>query len=162
MTVAAIRTAIKTLMLTVPDIGVVHEYERYAPDLAGVRAAYLYAPANQLRGWFVRRQSTKEFGRVQNHSVESIRWQIRGYMALDDSAQSELTMDGLVEALRDVFRPDETLGGTVGQCSVPAPSGGSGESALQVEDFGPVMFAGVLCHHARLGLTTIRYLVSPA
>lgn len=162
MTVAAIRTAIKTLMLTVPDVGVVHEYERYTTDMAGVRALYLYAPANQLRGWFVRRANTKEVGRIQNRSVEIIRWQIRGFMALDDSAQSELAMDNLVEGLRAAFRADETLGGTVAQCSVPAPGGGSGESALQVEDFGPVMFASVLCHGVRLGLNTYRYLTAPA
>jgi hypothetical protein len=161
MTVAAIRTAIKTLMLTVPDIGVVHEYERYTTDMAGVRALYVSVPHNQLRGWFVRRQSTKEVGRIQNRSVEIIRWQIRGFMALDDSAQSELVMDGLVESLRDVFRVNETLSGTVDQCAVPQPGGGSGEAGLQVEDFGPVMFASVLCHHARLGLNTYRYLTAP-
>lgn len=161
MTVAAVRTAIKTLMLTVPNIGVVHEYERYATDMASVKAMYLYAPLNQLRGWFVRRANTKEVGRIQNRSVEITRWQIRGFMALDDSAQSELQMEALIEAQRDVFRVNETLNDTVDQCSVPQLGGGSGETGLQVEDFAPVMFASVLCHHARLGLNTYRYLTAP-
>lgn len=161
MTVAAIRNAIKTLMLTVPDIGVVHEYERYTVDMAGVRALYLYAPLNQLRGWYVRRVSTREAGRLHNRSVETIRWRIQGYMALEDAAASELQIDTLVEALRDVFRVNDQLLDTVDQCSVPGPNGNSGEAALQLEDFGPVMFAGVLCHAVRLGLTTTRYLTAP-
>lgn len=161
MTVAAIRAAIKTIMLTVPDIGVVHEYERYTKDLTGVKALYVYAPLNQLRGWFIRRASVKEFGRLHNRSVQACRWQIRGFMALEDSAASELQMEELIEALRDVFRVDDQLLGTVAQCSVPGTNGNSGECAIQVEDFGPVMFAGVLCHGVRLGLNTYNYLTSP-
>ena len=160
MSAAAIRSAIKALMLTVPDVGVVHEYERYTTDIAGIRTQYLYAPLGQLRGWNIRRATVKEFGRLHNRSVEASRWQIRGFMALNDAIASELQMDALIEGLRDAFRSDDTLGGTVAQCSVPGPNGSSGEHALQVEDFGPVMFAGVLCHGVRLGLNTYRYLTA--
>jgi hypothetical protein len=69
---------------------------------------------------------------------------------------SELTFDDLIESVRDAFAQDETLGGTVDQCSEPGNE--DGESCIQLDDAGPVMFGGVLCHACRLGLTTVRYL----
>jgi hypothetical protein len=79
-------------------------------------------------------------------------------MSLDDAAASELVFDDLIESIRDAFAADETLGGTVAQCAVPDDGSGNGESGIQLDDTGPAMFAGVLCHVCRLGLNTIRYL----
>jgi hypothetical protein len=120
---------------------------------------YWSADLNALRGWFVRRPMTTETGNVQGRTVELIRWQIRGFSALDDAAASELAFDDLLESVRNAFAQDETLGGTVDQCTVPdEPGAGQLESCIQIDDAGPVMFAGVLCHACRLGLNTIRYL----
>jgi hypothetical protein len=154
MSVAAIRTAIVTRMLTVADIGVVHPYERYSTDLAKLKALYGYNGA--IRGWFVRRPRTTETANVLGRTVEQIRWRLQGYMAFNDAAASEITFDGLIEGLRDVFAADQTIGGVVDQCT--DPSNPDGESCIQLDDAGPVMFGGVLCHAARLGLTTTRYL----
>mgnify|MGYP007097585823 FL=1 len=84
-----------------------------------------------------------------------IRWRLFGVMALDDSAASELAFDDLVEGVRDAFAANETLGGTVDQCTDPQ---GDGESCVQVDDISPGKFADVLCHLARLSLLTVRYL----
>lgn len=70
-------------------------------------------------------------------------------MSLDDETQSELAFDNLIEAARDAFREDETIGGAVETTTV------DGQAGLQLDDSGPSMFAGVLCHHARLSLATI-------
>lgn len=156
MSVAAIRAAIVARMSAVSDLGVVHAYERYAADLAKLKQLYYSAPHGNIRGWFVRRVATGESGNIRSHTVEAISWQLRGYMAFDDAAQSELTFDALIESLRDTFAPDETLGGAVDQCSEPGNE--DGQSGLQLVDAGPVMFGGVLCHAARLELLTVRYL----
>jgi len=154
MSVADVRAAIVTRMQTVANIGVVHPYERYATDLAKLKALYGYNGA--IRGWFVRRPGTSETANVQGRSVEQIRWRLQGYMTLNDAEQSELTFDDLIEGLRNAFAADETLCGTVQQCT--DPSNPDGESCIQLDDAGPVMFGGVLCHAARLRLTTTRYL----
>jgi len=156
MSIEAIRLAIVARMSSVDDVGIVQLHERYAADLAKLKALYWSAPHNQLRGWYVRRVATAETGNRQAHTVEQLRWRIVGFMAFDDANASELTFDALIESLRDAFAQDETLGGTVDQCSDPtSPDGVSG---LQLDDSGPVMFAGVLCHACRLSLTTVRYL----
>lgn len=154
MTVADVRAAIVTRLQSVADIGVVHPYERYSKDLATLKAFYNYNGA--IRGWFVRRPNTRESGNILDSSVEQIRWRIQGYMAVNDAAASELTFDTLIEAVRDAFAQDQTLGGTVAQCT--DPDNPDGESAIQIDDCGPVMFGGVLCHACRLGLPTTRYL----
>lgn len=158
MSVAAIRTAIVARLASVADIGVVHDRERYAADHAGLKALYWSPTLGQLRGWHVRRQQTTETGELRQNSVEHVRWRLVGIMTFDDAASSELAFDALIERIRDAFRADDTLDGTVAQCSLPAAGGGSAESAIQLDDCGPAMFAGVLCHVARLSLNTIRYL----
>lgn len=155
MSIATVRSAIVTRLSSVADIGVVHAYERYANDLARMKALYWSASHNAVRGWYVRRPATAETGNVQGRTVEQIRWRIVGLMALDDAAASEQTFDELIEAVRDAFAADETLGGTVDQCTNPD---GEGESCIQLDDSGPVMFGGVLCHACRLSLTSVRYL----
>jgi len=150
---AAIRAAIVAIMQTVPDIGVVQDRERYAKDMPGLKTFYA-TPALGLRGWFVRRQAVAERDRVLPRSNEYTRWGIRGFMAFDDSAASELVFDDLVEQLRDAFRTNDTLHGTVTQCALPDGS----EAGLQLLDAGTVSFAGVVCHSARLQLTTQRFL----
>ncbi len=158
MSLVLIRAAIVSIMQAVPDIGVVHAYERYAKNIADLAALYRSAPHQQLRGWYVGRNKTAERDRVQNTSTEYTVWKINGFMALSDENQSELQMDLLIEALRDTFRVNDTLNDTVAQCSLPSPGGGSREASLQLLDFGPVMFGAVLCHGVRLQLNTIRYL----
>lgn len=156
MSIALVRAAIADRLASVDDIGVVHAYERYANDLAGLKQLYWSAAHNQVRGWFVRRFATRESGNIQAHTVEQARWRIVGVMSLGDAAGTELVFDELLERVRNAFAADETLGGTVAQCTDPDSQ--SGDSCIQIDDAGPVMFGGVLCHGARLRLTTTRYL----
>lgn len=156
MSVAAIRTAIVARLNSVSGIGVVHAYERYAADLAKLKTLYCPTGETTIRGWFVRRFRTNESGNIQSRTVEQIRWRIQGMMAVNDAAASELTFDELIESVRDAFAQDETLGGTVDQCSEPGNE--DGESCIQLDDAGPVMFGGVMCHACRLSLPTVRYL----
>lgn len=156
MSAAAIRAAIVACLNTVPSIGVVQRFERNASDMARLKALYWSAPLNQLRGWYVRRVATAESGNRQAHTVEQMRWRITGFLAFDDANESELVFDELIESVRNAFAQDETLGGTVDQCS--DPSSADGVTGIQLDDAGPVMFAGVLCHACRLSLTTVRYL----
>lgn len=160
MSVLLIRQAIVQVLGTVPNVGMVQPYERYAANLQQLKQFYWSATHNAVRGCYVRRLSAAITGRIDDE-VEHIRWRIVSLMAIDDDAQSELTFDALLDAKATAFRADDTLNDTVAQCTVPADGGGSGEAGLQLEDSGPAMFGGVLCHVARLSLNTIRYLEAP-
>lgn len=149
-TLAQIRAAIKAKLEAVATIGTVHDYERFSKRDAEFQA--LYKTSNTIKGWNIRRVSTREARLAVGRYQVFHRWRIRGYMALDDSAASEKTFDTLIEAVKDAFRADETLSGLVKDLLESEQQFG-----IQVEDSGPVMFAGVLCHGARLGLTTMHF-----
>lgn len=154
MSAAEHRAALVALIAAVPQTGRVHDYQRYAREDGPFREHYLHTSpggAKQLRGWQISRVAVAErlvgLGRALNeHS-----WQIRGYLALDDAAATELTFDNLVEDIRAAYRADPTLGGL----STAEPI--NEEDGIQMSDAGPVMFCGVLCHSALLTLHTREY-----
>jgi hypothetical protein len=152
--VREVRHAIVTRLRAIDAVGEVQAYQRYAHAQDKLRAIYKESGDDQLCGWFVTRLSTSETARLEPRSIEQIHWRIQGVMALNDAEGSELDMDHLIEAIRDAFRNDDTLGDTVATCTLP----GGGAAGIQLDDCGPVMFAGVLCHGVRLSLHTIRYL----
>lgn len=155
MSVPAIRAAIVARMNTVANIGAVFDYQRYEPRVDALASMYRVTIGGQaggqaqIRGWFVSRVSTEEQSPAVGRWQTLHTWRIRGYMSLDDATASEKTFDGLIEALRDAFRADDTLGGVVASTVVPG-----GEAGLQLTEQAPVIFAGVLCHSADLRLVT--------
>jgi len=150
MSLDAIRTAIVATMNTVTNVGIVHDYERYAKLEAEFKALYVaqIAGKGQVRGWYVRRLATREVSQVIGRYQVTHEWLVRGFMAIEDAAGSEKVFDTLIESVRDVFRTDETLGGVVSSTVTRDAAG------LQLEESVPVLFAGVLCHSARLKLIT--------
>lgn len=158
MSHAVIRAALAALIAAVPDVGQVHDRERYLREEGKFRELYVYTPSNgieQLRGWWLRRTATQESTLAIGRNMEVHTWQIRGYMALNDAEASEHEFDALIEALRDAVRADPTLGGV---CEQSPLADGDATDGLQVADSGPVLFCGVLCHSALLELRTWSYL----
>lgn len=149
-TLADIRAAIVARLGTVADIGLVHDYQRYATDSAAFASLYTttISGRRQIRGWWVSRTATTESSPALGRYIVTHTWRIHGYMSLDDAAATEKTFDTLVEAVRDAFRQDDNLGGVVDGTVIDEGAG------LQLEEQAPVMFCGVLCHAARLTLRT--------
>ena len=141
-----VRAAIVALLRTVPNIGVVHGYERYVANQADMQS--LYVQGGLLCGWFVRRITIKESR--EGGTKEIARWQIRGYRGFSDGTASELAFDDLIDAIRAAFR-----GSNLGGLALTATDDGAG---IQLEQSGPVMFGGVLAHAATLTLTTERFI----
>jgi len=155
MTTETIRAAIVATLNTVPDIGVVHDRERYAGEMNKQRA--LYVRDGKLNGWFVSRRSQRNEPRGvgNNRRLVATQWELRGYRALYDDESSEIAHDAVIDGIVDAFRADPELGGTViDQLSDPYDEGTLGP---QLALSGPVMFAGVLCHRASLLLVTRHY-----
>jgi len=147
---STIRAAIVAVMQGVDGIGIVHDRERWAKN--DVQLRELYVQDGRLLGWWLRRVRTREASPALGLYDVTHEWRIRGVLGFEDAGASELTLDDLVEALRDAFRADETLGGVV------VSHTDRDQSGLQVESAGPVMFAGVLCHGVTCSLITIDHI----
>lgn len=150
MSLETVRAAIVERLAAVPGIGRVHEYERFAASETAFRTLYSYTGADhkpRLLGWHVRRAANAERRDDYVHD-EVITWRIRGFMALEDESASEIAFDALIEAVRAAFRADHNLAGACASTDYNDLAG------LQLDESGPVMFAGVLCHGVTLTLYT--------
>ena len=149
-TTEGVRAALVAKLQTVPGMGAVHDRERYASQQASLRALYVVQTdeGEQLHGWFVRRLGfeVQQWGRGQR--AVRTRWQLRGFMALQDETATELAFDAVIDGVRQAFNADPTLGGAVFGTQLDERIG------PQLEASGPVMFAGVLCHAADMTLIT--------
>lgn len=145
-----VRAAIVAQLNAIDGIGRVHAYQRYAADM-GKMAELYKAEDGQLRGWLVRRGTVAEKKAGSKH-IETVRWTLQGFMALADANQTELLFDSLVDTIREQFRDNRTLG-IAGLTTI-----GEDAAGVQVDESEPVLFANVLCHSAKLSLTTERFI----
>ena len=153
-----IRDWIVAQLNTVPTIGVVHAYQRYADREK--QLADLYFHNGRLCGWFVRRVSVAEKLLNSQYNNEQTFWVIRGYLAVNDVAASELEFDALLDAIRTVFRvgmlnPLVEIAGEAVLLSYTEQKIKE-QIGFAVLDSQPVLFAGVLCHSAQCQLITTR------
>ena len=141
-----IRTAIKTTLTGVSNIGKVHDYERWAADWSKFIAYFRtsISGTDQIRGWEISRKApiTEDATSVKKHT-----YSIRGYMGVEDAAESEKTFNALIEAAAAAFRADRTLGGAA-----------LGHDFIQVDALDTRSFGGVLCHYAELSLTVYEHI----
>ena len=147
---ATIRAAIKNKMLTVPDIGVVHDYERYAKRESEFRT--LFELNGEILGWFFYRDNTAELDGDTGEVRRLHEWQFFGFKGLSDNNASAKSFQDLVEVLASAFRADPTLGGVIEENKNTDQA--FGPVGLQIDAIETVMFASVLCHRARLRLVT--------
>lgn len=145
-----IRAALMTLLQTVPGIGRVHNYERFSKSPQDFQK--LYQDGNDILGWYVRRQSYRELPFTSTRNRVRTRWVLQGFAGLVDGKATELAFDNLIDAIAEAVRARPVLYDAEGKglCHTVTDDG----AGLQLEESGPVMFAGVLCHGARFGLTT--------
>lgn len=146
MAEATIRAAIASILGTVTNIGKVHDFERWAADWSKFIAFFRtrISGVDQVRGWEISRKApiTETGDDTRTHT-----YAIRGYMGVDDSAQSEKTFSALVEAVAAAFRTNKTLNGAA-----------LGQDFIQVETLDTRSFGGVLCHYAELTLTVYEFI----
>lgn len=147
-----IRDAIVATIEAVPGCGLVHGHERYAKRHDDLRR--LYVVNDEVRGWFItlrgRRERLASDGQLTAVTHE---WRIRHFRSFEDADASELQFDDVIEAVCAAFHADgNPLKALVQSIDI------DGEAGAQLIDAGPVMFAGVLCHAATLGLKTLTYI----
>jgi hypothetical protein len=155
MSVDTHRAAIVAMLQAVPDAGQVHDEEPYGRTESAFRALYAWTDpqgAQQLRGWYLRRTRTAERELGVGRTLDVHTWQLRGFATLNPEQGTGKAFDALIEAVRKAYRDDMTLGG------VAQPGPLDQLSGWQLNDSGPVVLAGALCHGATLTLTTYEYL----
>ena len=154
--VETLRAAIKAKIVAVASIGTVHDYERYLKDQSRLATLYVNTAqtGSRVYGWNIRRVRTVEQLVSTGRNYQDHYWRIRGYMSLEDADGTEKLFDIQIEAIRDAFRADPTLGNI---CDTHFNEQNAGQGGVQLEEHEPVLFCGVLCHGARLGLITRVY-----
>lgn len=154
MSTVAIRTAIIAAVAAVPAIGIVHDRERYAATQAPLRAMYIPAGSQEVRGWYVRRAQWRSISGPIGRRIIDTKWVVRGLVGMQDAESSELEMDGLCEAVRLALEADTSLGGLV-DGFIPALGAGDFSGGVNLDETGPAMLASQwLCHSASLSFIT--------
>ena len=152
----AVRAWIVETLEGVEGFGRVHCHERAAARDAALRALYQPPGGGPLAGGFVRRVSRvdERAGGARVWRVAA-RWRVQAWRAFADAggaAASERVLDAALDraaaAFRGAFRDAERRG-----LLARADTGGG----LRIDAAAPALFAGVLCHGARLSLTTTHY-----
>ncbi len=139
MSYAAIRDYLKGRLETIPGIGVVHSYDRWAADWATLLK--LYSANGRIQGWHITRKATPESWDNLPAVERQHNFEIVGIYALNDAAASEKAFQELVERVMGLLRFDFELGG---HCLLAGP--------LNLETLEPRMFGTVLCHVAVIKL----------
>lgn len=136
------RDAIKALIETVTDVGIVHGYPRY-----GDAAQHWITEIDgkkQIRAWEIGLQEPGvEVERLtQGHRHRYMNWRIQGYVGLEDEAATYDTITALAEAIAAVIDADETLTGTA--LGILAPGGT--DNAVQISAADALTIGGgALC-----------------
>lgn len=144
MSLSAIRTEIKTILNSVTDIGVVHDYERWSKDWNTILSLFQPSGKAYIRGWMITRRATSEQVITQGPGGTNQRdhsFVIKGVFGLKDDTASEKTFQDLLESICTALRGNPTLNGSALGCEPP-----------QVLSVDIRMFSQVLCHYAEIEL----------
>jgi hypothetical protein len=150
----AIAEAIKAVLLTVPKIGKVHDYQRSIVDETTMHDHMFDETQNRICGWQIspnpvntltveRQPGYHAIGSIGGGSAsETSTWQIEAYFGHDDENASQKTFHALVLL---VVRTLNKYGG------LPGIPGLTLQQAANLEQFGWVLYAGMYhTHYARI------------
>lgn len=143
-----IRARVKTVLESVTDVGVVHDYERYNNDMTTLLAQFVTKidGEDQLRTWMISldpgqsmRQQLIGFEGVGagDNILVTYSYRVRGFMAVNDEAESEKTFAALALTIMLALEADTTLKGEQLERDTPIVAGMTMNYS---------MLAGVLCH----------------
>lgn len=137
-----LREAIIAKILPIPNIGPVHAYQRFLKQPSKLQE--LYTLEGKLLGWNLQRVGLKKTALGDAVYNMRNRWELTGYMSLEDEAESELKFDLLVDLVQLQLSNDPTFGAL----------GAWPENYELNVKIEPVMFCTVLCHQAVVSFDT--------
>ena len=108
----SLRTALATLLETVPDVGEVHNRERFVVDPSKFLDLFKteIGGTTQIRAWLILRESVQPidetvFGEVRHRHL----FVLRGILGFQDSADTYGTLQALVDAILALLDNQTTL-----------------------------------------------------
>lgn len=158
-TVAQIRTDLYSVLTTLDaasNIGLVHQYERWALHWDQVLTVLRDPTDGVVRSWMIvyRGYSPEPLGSFYSEveptnkslTIRTHRFMIRGVLAVNDSASSEITFATLTENVCNALDADGNLHDQKRYWGEPPTD------PANLETFEIRSFAGVLCHVAEIGI----------
>lgn len=148
MTQATARTDVYNAVNGVTDVGQVYDYQRFAAEWGNFLSLFktTISGTDQIRGWVVQYRGfsvetpPRTFGKARQRTH---RFQVKGYMGLDDSAATEKTFAALAESVANALDTDSTLHG-----SEYLDAGDA-----EIAEFINVPLGGTMCHYCEINYT---------
>jgi len=135
MSLALIRTQIKTKLEAISGVENVYDYKRFCSDLTTYNT--LFVKDSKVNTWEIERTSFERIGHGGSGDVEDVNntFIISGFYSFYDELATEKTFQDLIETICASFISDPTLGGTANIVHIPITG-----------EFSMVMLGAVLCH----------------
>jgi hypothetical protein len=142
MSLALVRSKIKTKLEAISGVENVYDYKRFCNDWTTYQD--LFIKDSKVNTWEIERISFSANGHGAPNEVEdkTHTFIIRGFYSMFDSLATEKTFQDIVEAIVSDFIADPTLGGVANRVHYPI----NGE--LKIGKLG-----SVLCHIAEIYIT---------
>ena len=145
MALSDIRSEIKTILEAVDDIGIVHDYDRWAKNWDDFLSLFKTAD-NKIHGWCFFRKATPAKRDTMPTIQRTHHFRIKGIYGLSDADASETTFQDIVEAIQDAFDSKYMLNNAAGVIN---------SGPVQVHLIENRLFGKVLCHYAELDYEVI-------
>lgn len=142
-----IRAEIKAVLEAVPEIGIVHEYERWLADEKRMKELCYDEALQAIRFWELTREATPSTDHDDRSEARAHQIVARGYMPLKDADASELFWQAKAEEVCAALRAERMK---------PAPLNGKAHvvGPISVRSFSSWMRAGMLMHRVEIVFTT--------
>ncbi|MEA5113019.1 MAG: hypothetical protein VB050_03245 [Geobacteraceae bacterium] len=139
MSEAACRQKVFEIISAVPNVGVVHDYERWAADWNKFIELFRDSVSGTIRGWEICRANmlSEKISNIEENRAHG--FVVKGYLAVNDALATEKIFNGLIDAICNAFKGNHTLGRI---CTDAGP--------VSAEVIDTRMFGAVLCHYAEL------------
>jgi hypothetical protein len=142
MALADIRTAIKARVETIPDVGIVSDWEPYILRDEDIRTYFKATTLDYFQGWTITREHTEEEPKTMKWNYAKHTIVIRGYSAVNAAAFTEKRFQDLIELIRGQLRLEQrNKFGVPNVVAVESP---------QVRVVDPRLFVGILCHYCEI------------
>ncbi len=155
MSVATVKTAIKSVIAGADPVSLVHDYERWTNDPEAFQA--LYVPAGQpdeaayVRAWLVKWTASERQAQTHSDVVRLHQFALRFLLSVKDAAASEHLAAAIVETVQQAFHDNPTLN-LPGVTTVPALGPNADQLGPVLERNEYLQLGTVLCHFLELRL----------